>query len=169
MKLDHYKHLLDEVAPELVTVPIILHCMVEQVAVVDCGKKDMEALEAANQRKEARLLLEQAFLNLGKRMELPYHSPHGNIFLPPEFQYDEVFLFVGVGMRMLFLLISFPMTLMMVMMVARGISPIHLCYIVAYFQTNGTYRWRSPHHVNRVVHVIYTHSILMENLCLIEY
>lgn len=50
--MTYYKALLNAVPTEWVSIPVVLHCMVEQVAYYDCSIEDMEALEVArnNQR-----------------------------------------------------------------------------------------------------------------------
>lgn len=50
--MTYYKALLNAVPTEWVSIPVLLHCMVEQVAYYDCSIEDMEALEVArnNQR-----------------------------------------------------------------------------------------------------------------------
>ena len=50
--MTYYTALLNAVPPSWISIPIILHCMVEQVAYYDCSIEDMEALEVTkcNQR-----------------------------------------------------------------------------------------------------------------------
>lgn len=43
--MTYYKALLNAVPTDWVSLPIVLHCMVEQVAYYDCSIEDMEALE----------------------------------------------------------------------------------------------------------------------------
>lgn len=63
--MKYYTALLDEVPPELVSVSVILHCLVEQVAVYNCPIEDLEALEVAKANKQLAKDLENSFHKLG--------------------------------------------------------------------------------------------------------
>ncbi|KAH8944050.1 hypothetical protein BDL97_13G088400 [Sphagnum fallax] len=65
VSMKYYTALLDEVPPELVSVSVILHCLVEQVAVYNCPIEDLEALEVAKANKQLAKDLENSFHKLG--------------------------------------------------------------------------------------------------------
>lgn len=61
----YYKRLINEVPPGLVSVPIIVHCLVEQVAAYAWPLEDIKALEVANENRRFLLAMDEAFKKLG--------------------------------------------------------------------------------------------------------
>lgn len=62
---NYYNHLLNEFPQGLVTVPIIMHCLVEQVAAYDWPVEDIKAIEVANLNKVVRDGIFDEFEKLG--------------------------------------------------------------------------------------------------------
>ena len=61
----YYKALVNEVPVDLVSIPVLLHCMIEQVSVNDCPIEDLEALEVAKANKRLAAGLDSSFQRLG--------------------------------------------------------------------------------------------------------
>ncbi|XP_073389288.1 uncharacterized protein [Physcomitrium patens] len=66
VNVTYYKALLDTVPAEWVSLPILLHCMVEQVSYYDTSLEDMAALEAANANERLATGFDASILRLGQ-------------------------------------------------------------------------------------------------------
>jgi len=65
MDMTYYKVLLDEVPKNLLSIPIIVHCIVAQVSIYECSNEDLEALKVARANKQLAKGLQNSFQKLG--------------------------------------------------------------------------------------------------------
>lgn len=63
--MNYYKALLDEVPWNLISIPIIVHCIIEQVSIYECLIEDLEILGVAKENQHMAKRLENTFQKLG--------------------------------------------------------------------------------------------------------
>ncbi|KAJ7533838.1 hypothetical protein O6H91_13G067000 [Diphasiastrum complanatum] len=88
INMRYYHQLLSGVPPALTSVPVILHCILEQVACLDCFSSRANTVEVETQKESSRLAMQNAVDKLGQRtnalsitksmkqnMQAPYAQP----------------------------------------------------------------------------------------------